>query len=163
GSFPHERVWRIPTETSKGDEMRGKWLAAWLVLVPAQALAGSAEDIQVQNPWIRYLLPSVPAGGYMVLLNKSDTQATLTAASSPACSSLMLHQSMNMGGTAMMMAVASVPIPAHGQAELVEGGYHLMCTDPKMKAGDHVPLTLTFGDGSSRIMSVPVYGATGAP
>jgi copper(I)-binding protein len=143
--------------------MRGKWLAAWLVLVPAQALAGSAEDIQVQNPWIRYLLPSVPAGGYMVLLNKSDTQATLTAASSPACSSLMLHQSMNMGGTAMMMAVASVPIPAHGQAELVEGGYHLMCTDPKMKAGDHVPLTLTFGDGSSRIMSVPVYGATGAP
>jgi periplasmic copper chaperone A len=143
--------------------MRRLWLAAWLVLAPMQAFAGSAEDIQVQKPWIRYLLPSVPAGGYMVLLNNSDTPATLAGAHSPACSSLMLHESMNMGGAAMMMMVQSIPVPAHGQAELVEGGYHLMCMDPKMKVGDHVPLTLTFGDGSSRILDVPVYGAAGAP
>jgi copper(I)-binding protein len=68
-----------------------------------------------------------------------------------------------MGGMAMMMPVAYVPVPAHGQAELVEGGYHLMCMNPKMKVGDKVPLTLTFGDGSSRIVLAPVYGATGAP
>jgi copper(I)-binding protein len=138
-------------------------MALWLGLLPAQAFAASAEDVSVQTPWIRYLLPNLPAGGYMVLLNNSDTPATLTAASSPDCSSMMLHQSMNMGGTAMMMPVASLPVPAHGQAELVEGGYHLMCMNPKMKLGDKAPVTLTFGDGSSRIVLAPVYGATGAP
>jgi copper(I)-binding protein len=143
--------------------MRRLWLAAWLGLVPVPALAGQASDVAVQNPWIRYLLPSVPAGGYMTLVNNSDNPATLTAASSLECASLMLHQSMNMGGTAMMMPVASVPVPAHGQAELVEGGYHLMCMDPKMKVGDKIAITLTFGDGTSRIVAVPVYGATGAP
>jgi len=96
-------------------------------------------------------------------VNNSDNPATLTGASSLACSSLMLHQSMNMGGTSMMMPVASVPVPAHGQAELVEGGYHLMCMDPKMKVGESIAITLTFGDGSSRIVAAPVYGATGAP
>lgn len=143
--------------------MRALWLAAGLLLAPLPALAGGAADIQVQQGWVRYLLPNLPAGGYMVLVNNSNTPATLTGASSPACSSLLLHESMNMGGTAMMMPVANVPIPAHGQAELVQGGYHLMCADPKMKVGDRVPMTLTFGDGSSRIVSLPVYGANGAP
>ncbi len=143
--------------------MRGIWLAVCLVLAPAQAFAGAAETIKVQQPWFRYLLPSVPAGGYMVLVNKSDTPTALTKASSPDCSSLMLHKSMNMGGTAMMVPVDSVPVPAHGQAGLVEGGYHLMCMNPKMKLGQPAVITLTFKDGSSLILSVPVYGATNAP
>jgi copper(I)-binding protein len=143
--------------------MRRFWLAGLLVLLPVRALASSAEDVSVQQPWIRYLLPSVPAGGYMVLVNRTDRPAALSGASSPDCSSLMLHQSMNMGGTSMMMPVASVPVPAHGQAELVEGGYHLMCMNPKMKVGSMAAITLTFGDGSSRIIAAPIYGATGAP
>ncbi len=143
--------------------MRGLWLAVFLGLAPLPAFAGQAEDVSVQQAWMRYLLPSIPAGGYMVLVNNSNYPATLTGASSPACASLMLHQSMNMGGTAMMMPVASVPVPAHGQAELVEGGYHLMCMQPKMKAGERIAVTLAFGDGSAQAVSLPVYGATGAP
>lgn len=99
----------------------------------------------------------------MVLVNNSDTPATLVKASSPDCSALMLHQSMNMGGTSVMMPVASIPVPAHGQAELAEGGYHLMCMNPKLKVGQVMAITLTFGDGSSRIIAAPVYGAAGAP
>jgi hypothetical protein len=143
--------------------MRGLWLAVFLGLTPVTAFAGQADDVTVQQAWMRYLLPSIPAGGYMVLVNNSDYPATLTGASAPVCSSLMLHQSMNMGGTAMMMPVASVPVPAHGQAELVEGGYHLMCMDPKMKLGETITVTLAFGDGSTRAVSLPVYGAAGAP
>jgi copper(I)-binding protein len=143
--------------------MRGLWLAVWLGLVPGAAIAAAQADISVQQPWVRYLLPGIPAGGYLVLVNSGDLPATLTGASSPDCSSLMLHESMNMGGTAMMMPVASVPVPAHGQAELVEGGYHLMCMDPRMKVGSNMPITLEFRDGSSLMVNAPVYGATGAP
>lgn len=134
-----------------------------MALMPAAAFAGQAGDVTVQQAWMRYLLPSIPAGGYMVLVNNSDYPATLTGASATACASLMLHQSMNMGGTAMMMPVASVPVPAHGQAELVEGGYHLMCMAPKMKLGETLAVTLDFGDGSTLAVHMPVYGATGAP
>ena len=143
--------------------MRGIWLAVWLGLAPAAAFAAAPGGVTVQQPWVRYLLPSLPAGGYLVLVNNSDLPATLTGASSPGCASLMLHESMNMGGTAMMMPVASVPVPAHGQAELVEGGYHLMCIGPKMKPGDKIAITLDFGDGTSVVVSAPVYGAMGAP
>lgn len=155
-------------KTVKGIEMRKLWVAVWLALVPAHAFAGQpvggeARDITVQTPWIRYLLPSVPAGGYLTLHNNSDTPASLTAVSSPACGALMLHQSMNMGGTAMMVPVTSIPIPAHGQAELVEGGYHMMCMKPDMKVGGMVDITLTFADGSTLLVKTPVYGPAGAP
>jgi periplasmic copper chaperone A len=141
-----------------------KFLILWAtVLAPALAWAGAPQTISVQKPWLRYLLPSLPAGGYMVLSNSGDLPESLSGASSPACGSLMLHESMNMGGTAMMMQVETVPIPAHGQAELVEGGYHLMCMQPKMKLGETVPITLTFADGTSLTVQAPVYGASGAP
>ena len=143
--------------------MRRLWLAIGLALAPVAAFAGQADDVTVQQPWMRYLLPGIPAGGYMMLVNNSDLPATLTGASAAACASLMLHQSMNMGGTAMMMPVASMPVPAHGQAELVEGGYHLMCMAPKMQVGQQIAVTLTFGDGSTLAVKLPVYGATGAP
>ena len=143
--------------------MRGFFLAVLLGLLPMQAFAGSATDVTVQQQWVRYLLPSIPAGGYLVLVNNSNMPATLTGASSPACASLMLHESMNMGGTAMMMPVQNVQVPAHGQAELVQGGYHLMCMSPKMKVGGTVAITLEFADGSTLDVSAPVYGAGGAP
>lgn len=143
--------------------MREIWLAVWLGLVPGAAFAGSAQDVTVQQPWVRYLLPSIPAGGYLVLVNNSDTPAVLTGASSPDCASLMLHESMNMGGTAMMMPVQSVQVPAHGQAELLQGGYHLMCMNPKMKVGGKAAITLEFADGTHLAVSAPVYGAAGAP
>ena len=143
--------------------MRGIWLAIWLGLAPAAAFAAAPGGVTVQQPWVRYLLPSLPAGGYLVLVNNSDLPATLTGASSPGCASLMLHESMNMGGTAMMMPVQNVQVPAHGQAELVQGGYHLMCMSPKMKVGGTLAITLEFADGSTLDVSAPVYGAGGAP
>ena len=142
--------------------MRGIFLGMWL-LVPGLAFAGSATDVSVQQPWVRYLLPGLPAGGYLVMVNNSNMPATLTGASSPACSSLMLHESMNMGGTAMMMPAENVSVPAHGQAELVQGGYHMMCMNPKMKVGETIAITLSFGDGTTLAVSAPVYGATGGP
>ncbi len=137
-------------------------LAVALAL-PVQLLAAAPANITVQKPWIRYLLPNIPAGGYLTLVNTGDIPATLIGATSPACGTLMLHESVNMGGTAMMMAVTGVPVPAHGQAELVEGGYHLMCMQPKMKPGDEVPVTLSFAGGATMLVRVPVYGPAGAP
>ncbi len=140
------------------------WLAGVAVLaaVPLLAQAGTPQ-LSVSKPWIRYLLPNIPAGGYMQLINNGNTDAVLTGAASPACGMLMLHQSQDNGGMAMMMDVPSVTVPAHGSLAFVPGGYHLMCMQPKMQVGSKVDVTLSFQDGSTLAVAMPIYGASGVP
>jgi copper(I)-binding protein len=126
-------------------------------------LAAAEQTVTVQNPWMRYLLPNIPAAGYMTLKNPGAAPVTLTGASSAACGMLMLHKSQDDSGMAMMMDVPNITIPPHGSQTLAPGGYHLMCMQPHMKIGDTVPVTLTFQNGASVSASLPVYGAQGSP
>ncbi|MBB5373828.1 copper chaperone PCu(A)C [Acidocella aromatica] len=141
-------------------------LALWLgtlAALPGLALAGAPPGVTAQHAWVRYLLPNLPAGAYLTLTNNSDTPAILTGASSPACSMLMLHQSMDESGTSMMMGVSAIPVPAHGTLALSQGGYHLMCMDPKMRVGGQIPLALEFQDGTTLPLNAQVYGPSGPP
>ncbi len=142
---------------------------SWMAMVAAGAmLCGAAAraataPVTVEKPWVRYLLPSIPAAGYMVLRNDSGADAVLTAASSPACGMLMLHKSQDSSGMAMMMDVSTITVPAHGSVTFAPGGYHLMCMQPAMKLGESVPITLTFQDGSTVATTATVYGAQTSP
>jgi copper(I)-binding protein len=136
--------------------------ACLFACLPLTALAGTP-NVTVKNPWIRYLLPNIPAGGYMVLQNSGDGDAVLTSASSPDCGSLMLHKSQDNSGMATMMGVQSVTVPAKGKVSFTQGGYHLMCMQPKMQVGQRVPVTLNFQGGFSVLLTMPVYGASGSP
>jgi copper(I)-binding protein len=143
--------------------MRGRFGLVLGLLLSSAAFAAPPPGVTVAKPWMRYLLPSIPAGGYVTLQNSSDTPAVLTGASSPACGMLMLHQTQDMSGMAMMMDVPSVTVPAHGSVSFSPGGYHLMCMQPVMKPGTTVQVTLKFQDGSALAVAMPVFGATGAP
>ncbi len=123
----------------------------------------ASPTVTVEKPWMRYLLPSLPAAGYMTLTNSGNTDAVLTGAASPACGMLMLHKSQDDSGMAMMMNLQTITIPANGSVTFAPGGYHLMCMQPKMKIGDQLPITLNFQDGSSLTATMPVYGAQSAP
>ncbi len=137
-------------------------LVGCVVLLPLAAPAASPE-LMVVKPWMRYLLPNIPAAGYMDLQNPGAEDVVLTGAASPACGMLMLHKSSDDSGMAMMMDVPSITVPAHGSVPLAPGGYHLMCMSPQMKIGDTVPVTLRLADGSSITATLPVYGAQNAP
>ena len=128
---------------------------------PLPVPGASPANVHATHAWVRYLLPSLPAAGYMTLTNTGDTTTRLVKARSPACGALMLHESMDDGGTAMMAMVKSITIPAHGQVSFAEGGYHLMCTQPKMQPGGKVGITLAFDDGDDLLLLVPVYGPSG--
>ncbi len=129
-----------------------------LALVAGPAWAG---DVTVAKPWMRYLLPNIPAGGYLTLNNEGSADAVLTGAASPACGMLMLHKSADESGMAMMMDVPHVIVPAHGSITFAPGGYHLMCEQPVMKIGETVAVTLRFQDGENLQVAMPVYGAAG--
>ena len=128
---------------------------------PVAAWAGST--VSVQHPWFRFLLPSIPAGGYMTLHNPTDQPAVLIAAKSPACGMMMLHKTMHANGQEQMVQVKRIIVPAHGSFSFHPGFYHVMCTHPKMKPGDTVPVTLLFDHAASMTVPFRVYGATGRP
>jgi len=144
---------------------RRRWGAclglALAVLAPGAARA--AGPVLVRAPWFRYLLASIPAGGYLTLENTGAAPAVLTGAESPACGTLMLHRSETAGGTDRMVGVKRITIPGHGQFRFAPGGYHLMCMQPKMHPGQAVPVTLRFADGSRLTVRFAVRGANGAP
>jgi hypothetical protein len=136
-------------------------LLAVLLLLPSLAFA--QQSVTIQKPWMRYLLPNIPAAGYMTLQNTGAAPITITGASSPACGMLMLHKSQDDSGMAMMMDMQTITIPANGSVTFAPGGYHLMCMQPKMKIGDQLPVTLSFQNGSTLSATLPVYGAQNAP
>ncbi len=137
---------------------------ALALLLAAAPLAHAAEPgVAIRHPWLRFIIPARPAGGYFTLANASGTPRTLVGADSPACGSLMLHRSMHQGGVERMAMVRSVPVPAHGKVSFAPGGYHLMCLSPSKEVapGRSVPVTLRFADGGSITAAFPVRGPGG--
>lgn len=117
--------------------------------------------VTVMNSWFRYIIPQVPAGGYMTLKNTSSQDMVLTGASSAACGMLTLHRTETSGGVDRMVPVARVTVPAHGTFRFAEGGYHMMCMNPVMHIGQSVMVTLMFADGSRVPVPFVVYGVSG--
>ena len=120
-------------------------------------------DLTVSGAWIRFIMPSIPAAAYFRLSNQGDKPRALIGADSPACGSLMLHESVVANGMDRMMMVESVRVPAHGHTDFAPGHYHLMCMEPskEMILGHQVPITLRFSDGEKITASFTVRGARG--
>jgi periplasmic copper chaperone A len=117
---------------------------------PAWA-AGAAQSITVKNPWVRWLPGNLPAAGYATLVNNGDKPIDLVDISSADYGSAMLHQTVSNGSTQKMVMADKLTVPAHGQAQIAPGGYHVMLEDAKHKVapGDTVHLKLHFSDGET--------------
>lgn len=134
-----------------------------LVLLAAPAAQAASQELTISEPWVRFLTHNIPAAGYFTLKNAGAQAAELTGAQSPACGTLMLHESVVESGTAHMKMVKSIVVPAHGSVTFRPGGYHLMCMKPsaKMAPGGSIPVSLKFKDGRTLLATFPVYGAKG--
>ncbi len=130
--------------------MRRRFDALLVAVLAAMPFGACAADVQISNAWFRALPAGLPAAGYFALRNTGTTDAILTAAQSPACAMLMLHQSTSASGSSSMSEVPSLAVPAGGKVVFAPGGYHLMCMDPApaLKPGKRVPVTLQFADGT---------------
>ena len=85
------------------------------------------------------------------LHNDGDSPKYLVEASSPIAEIIEIHRSIVVDDLARMIKQQEVEIPPRGSVEFSnETGYHLMLYETdKIKAGDKVPFTLRFKDGSS--------------
>jgi periplasmic copper chaperone A len=117
----------------------------------ATAEAAGAPAISAQHAWVRWLPNSLPAAGYVTLVNSSDKPIDLTDISSDDYQGAMLHQTVSNGSTQQMVMVDKLTVPAHGQVAIAPGGYHVMLEHPqhKIAPGDTVHLKLQFSDGET--------------
>ncbi len=135
-------------------------VAGLAAAMPAQA---SEPGLGVSDAWMRLVVPSRPAAGYFTLSNTGRKDRILVGATSPACTSLMLHRSLHEGGQERMEMVDRLSVPAGGTVKFAPGSYHLMCMSPSAEvvSGRSVPVTLHFSDSGTLTVRFAVRGPTG--
>ncbi len=136
------------------------------LLLSAGVLAGSADNVVVQDPYVRLAPPSAPAtGAFMVLRNTGSKDVKVVKADNPVSKVTELHTHINDNGVMKMRPVPGIDIKAGGEAVLKPGSLHVMLIDLKapMKEGEVVPITLTFEDGSTKQVDANVVRPTPAP
>lgn len=133
------------------------------MLLSAGVLAAAADQVSVQDPYVRLAPPGAPAtGAFMVLKNAGDKDVKVVKADNPASKVTEMHNHINDGGVMKMRPVPAIEIKAKGEAVLKPGSLHIMLIDLKapMKEGDVVPITLNFDDGSSKQVDAKVVRPT---
>jgi copper(I)-binding protein len=136
---------------------------ATMQLCGVAGASGSADSITISDAYVRQAPPGSPAtGAFMVLHNSGSKLVKLIKADNPVSQLTELHTHLHEGGMMKMRPVKDIPIPAGGEARLQPGGLHIMLIDMKapLLDGDQLPLTLSFDDGSSKVIKLPVKKPT---
>lgn len=120
-----------------------------IVLLAAGFTASTAfaNDVQVDNAWVRATVAGQKAtGAFMTLSSKEG--ARLIGVASPSAGVSEIHEMAMVGDVMKMRAVPELQIPAGKSVELKPGGYHVMLLDLKapLAANSTVPVTLIFKD-----------------
>jgi hypothetical protein len=121
--------------------------------------AAQADAIQVSDPYTREMPPGAFAtASFMTLNNTSEQSIKLVQVNTNAAKSAELHTHTNDNGIMRMRQVSSFNIPAKGQTKLQPAGNHIMLISPAqtIQSGSTVSITLTFEDGSSKQVTMPV-------
>ncbi len=136
-------------------------IAAGLAAAPALAAQDQVDALRIEHPFARATPPGARSGAvFFTLDNAGNTGDRLVRASTPIAGGVALHQMVLEDGVMRMRAVPSVEVIPGGRVEFRPSGYHLMLLDLKqpLKAGERFPLTLTFEQGGSILISVLVEG-----
>jgi copper(I)-binding protein len=124
-------------------------------------------QVTVTEPWVRGTVPQQKATGAFMKLEAKEPVA-LVAVSSPAAGVAELHEMAMEKDVMKMRQIPRLAVAPGKPAELKPGGYHVMLMDLKqpLKAGDSVPITLTFEKADKSRQTVEVKAevrALGAP
>lgn len=137
---------------------------------PADAAAtrstGTESAVVVGDPWVRATRGAEDTsmtGAFMTLDNPGTEPVALVAASSSVAARTELHEMAMVDGEMLMRAVEDGIVLEPGRGKVLEpGGFHvmLMGLHDRLAPGDEVDLSLSFSDGSTQDLVVPVKAFT---
>lgn len=127
-------------------------LAACSSGAATSAPAPATGTLTVEGAWARPSTGADRAGAaYLVIRNASAVDDALVGASSPAATTVEIHETTaDDSGMMAMHPVERIPIPAGGSVELKPGGFHIMLiglTTP-LEVGSKIDLTLKFASSA---------------
>lgn len=110
------------------------------------AAATPAENITVEQCWVRLLPSHLPSAGYFVIHNNNDEAVEVLAAATPSYDDVMLHETVEEDGMAKMKMAESLAVPAGGSLSFTPGGLHAMFEQPTnaLEVGDTMLMELLF-------------------
>ncbi|MGJ8691602.1 MAG: copper chaperone PCu(A)C [Thalassotalea sp.] len=126
-----------------------KWVLALMSVISFFSLAETIAVIEVDKGYIRETIPGTEvSSAYMTILNKSAQNLALVSVTSPVSPRLELHQHLMSEGMMKMRQVDDINIDANSEVVLKPSGFHIMIFSlaSRLKAGDKIPLTLTFSN-----------------
>lgn len=122
-------------------------------------------ELHIAHPSSMATPPGAPNGvAYLSVHHRGDQTDRLLSASTPRASRVQLHQSVEKDG---MSTMRQIPLPLAiepgGELKLEQGGYHFMLMDltEPLKAGERIPLTLSFEDAGPVEVELMVDELTG--
>ena len=127
----------------------------------------AADGIAVTAAWARATPPGGKVGAaYLTVENRSAAEARLVAATSPAATSVSIHETIEEDGVAKMRPIPQLVIAAGEAVDMRPGGIHVMLSGlaAPLRQGDEVSLTLMFDQGEKLTVPVQVVPiGAGAP
>ena len=102
--------------------------------------------VRVDKVWVRLPAAKSRPGGAYFRMEAGSEGTRLVGVSSPAARWIELHETQMKGGTARMKRRKEFEFPSRGELVFEPGGRHAMLygLDPKVKAGDRIPVTFSF-------------------
>jgi len=134
-----------------------------VMLGMAMVACAGQPPVSVSDARIRWLPGDLPMAGYFVITSQASGPLRLVGAASPAFGGVMVHRSVEKDGMARMVHVDGVDLAPGQPVAFAPGGYHLMLMNRTrdLHTGEHVPVTLQFGDGQTLVVSFRVTGVQG--
>lgn len=138
--------------------MRLKSLLIAAALVGFATLAHAEGPITVKEPYARATIGQAKVSAAYMTIETTGGPDRLVAAASPVAGTVELHTHLHEGGVMKMRQVEAIDVAPGKPAKLETGGLHVMLMDLKqpLKAGETIPLTLTFEKAGKLELEVPV-------
>lgn len=122
--------------------------AAFFITAGAGAHEYQLGELRIDHPYARPTAPGQTSGvAYLSLENLGKSGDKLIGVASPAAKAVEIHTMSMQGNVMKMREVSEIALGASSKVAMQPGdGYHLMLIGlaKPLKAGDKLPLTLTF-------------------
>lgn len=139
----------------------GALILGTLMAFPQIVTSAQPSRIVVEHGRVNSTAPSqAVTAGYLTIRNSTGRVATVIGASSPAASSVEIHDVSVTNGVARMRKLETLAIPTGSEVRFAPGGYHMMINGlrSRLVAGQTFPVTLHFASGQSVNIAMRVTG-----
>lgn len=116
-------------------------------------------ELTIEHPYARATPPNAPTSAvFGKLINHSQTEHYIIAASSPSAGKVELHDMIKEGDVMKMRQVDKFTLPALGSLELKPGSFHIMLFDLQhpLTEGEEIIVHLTTQNGQAFSFTAPI-------